>query len=290
MDGRWVGGGPALRPEASASDSAANRLDSVPSPRGRAPATVNNDCDPVFCRVHCSVAEGTSGPGSRLATTGMSSSKTLTSSGTAPSVSPSAVGGDKVVVLTTTRTVRMADRIRRAASSCWLAAGPAGSLDGMVSSARMRAHLSSQAAGHGHGDAGAARRLNLWMRIAFDSRVVTYVLQPTNTDTTLKPTVTPGSPRNASPHFDCGYMAAIRLSFPQSFKGCKDIPDRAKRLEHFTWNAYHLEEVLASGSTPHRWTRVRLNWHCFIPGRERKRLPHRRRIRRQGARGCPRNV
>src|SRR4029453_10654068 len=36
-------------------------------------------------------------------------------SGTAPSVSSSAVGSEKVVAPTTTRAVRMADRIRRAA-------------------------------------------------------------------------------------------------------------------------------------------------------------------------------
>ena len=54
------------------------------------PAAVDEELDPVVRGIGRGLAQGTERAGSRLATPGISSSKTVVPSGTAPSASPSA--------------------------------------------------------------------------------------------------------------------------------------------------------------------------------------------------------
>jgi hypothetical protein len=83
------------------------------------------------------------------------------------------------------------------------------------------------------------------MRIAFDSHVVTFFLQANqygydpaeDGDSVL------ATERVAA--FRLWIYGSNPIAVPTVFKECKDVPDAMKNREHFNWNAYHLEEVLA---------------------------------------------
>ena len=83
------------------------------------------------------------------------------------------------------------------------------------------------------------------MRIAFDSQVVTYVLQANQYGYDPETDGDSGLATERVAAFRLWIYGSNPVIVPTVFKECKDIPDRAKRREHFTWNAYHLEEVLA---------------------------------------------